>query len=91
VLDTLSEDIRHALEVRWEERLALDLLSHDARDDCIGWIKETDAPDTRHRRIEIVLHSLKPNSRPKGPSDGTKRAVGPAYSSVALRVTAGRL
>ena len=65
MLDTLSEDIRHALEVRWEERLAFDLLSHDAQAHCIGWIEESDAPDTRHRRIEIVLDSLKPGSKPK--------------------------
>jgi hypothetical protein len=65
MLDILPEDIRHALEVRWEERLAFDLLSRDVQDDCIGWIEETDAPDVRHRRIEVVLDSLKPSSESK--------------------------
>jgi hypothetical protein len=74
MLDTLSEDIRHALEVRWEERLAFDLLSHDARNDCIGWIEEADVPDARHRRIEIVLDSLKPNSNPKRGRATVRRA-----------------
>jgi uncharacterized protein YdeI (YjbR/CyaY-like superfamily) len=80
MLDTLPQDIRHALEVRWEERLAFDLLSHDVKNDCIGWIEETDAPDTRHRRIEIVLDSLKRTSESKRPSGATRSPENSASS-----------
>jgi uncharacterized protein YdeI (YjbR/CyaY-like superfamily) len=56
----LPEDFRHALEVRWEARLAFDLLPADSQRDCIGWIEESPVGWARYRRIDIVLTSLRP-------------------------------
>jgi hypothetical protein len=64
MLDTLPEDIRHASRSVGKSASPSTLLSPDVQNDCIGWIEETDAPDARHRRIEIVLDSLKRSSEP---------------------------
>jgi hypothetical protein len=60
-MDTLPDDVRYALEVRWQERLAFDLLASDTRRDCIDWIEKAQDPDARHRRIEVVLDLVKPS------------------------------
>jgi hypothetical protein len=70
-LDTLSEDVRHALEIRWEERIALDLLSPDTQRDCLGWIEETHDPAARQVRIEVVLDLVKPS--PEEPKKAERR------------------
>jgi hypothetical protein len=70
-MDTLPDDVRHALEVRWQERLAFDLLAPDTRRDCIDWIEKALDPDARHRRIEVVLDLVKPS--PEEPKRAERR------------------
>ena len=57
----LPEDVRHALEVRWEARLAFDLLAPDTKQECLRWIEDATTGQSRRRRIDSVLDSLKPD------------------------------
>jgi uncharacterized protein YdeI (YjbR/CyaY-like superfamily) len=61
MLATLPVDVCHALENRWEARLAFELLSPDSRQSCIGWIDEAPTRPTRDRRITAVLDFLQPS------------------------------
>jgi uncharacterized protein YdeI (YjbR/CyaY-like superfamily) len=54
----LPEDIRHVLEIRWEARLAFDLLAPDSKQECLRWIEDAATGHTRRRRIDTVLDSL---------------------------------
>jgi uncharacterized protein YdeI (YjbR/CyaY-like superfamily) len=55
----LPEDMRHALEIRWEARLAFDLLAPDSKQECLRWIEDANSGQSRRRRIDSVLDSLK--------------------------------
>jgi uncharacterized protein YdeI (YjbR/CyaY-like superfamily) len=54
----LPEDMRHALEIRWESRLAFDLLGPESKQEYIRWIEDAASGQSRHRRIDTVLDSL---------------------------------
>jgi hypothetical protein len=87
MLDTLPGDVRHALEIRWEERLAFELLSVDLQHDCIGWIDEMGG-EARSRRIGIVLDSLAPSSEPKKVERRYRDRLGALASRSGAPVTA---
>jgi hypothetical protein len=58
----LPQDVRQALEIRWEARLAFDLLPPQTQRDCLGWIEAGPDEGSRHRRIDMVLDSLRPGA-----------------------------
>lgn len=60
-LAALPEDVHHALEIRWEARLAFRTSIRRLCQNCIGWIEESPTKQTRDRRISTVLDFLKPS------------------------------
>jgi hypothetical protein len=91
MLDTLSEDIRHALEFAGKSGSPSTFCRTTPGTTVLDGSRRLTHPtpvtaasrssSTRSSRIRAQ----------EGPSDGTRSAVGPAYFSVALRVTAGPL
>jgi hypothetical protein len=83
----LPEDIRHALEIRWEARLAFDLLGPESKQECIRWIEDAASGQSRHRRIDTVLDSLTPD-RPGDLRPSARSVPMPPWRS---RLTAGEV
>jgi uncharacterized protein YdeI (YjbR/CyaY-like superfamily) len=84
----LPEDMRHVLEIRWEARLAFDLLAPDSKQECLRWIENATTLQSRQRRIDSVLDSLKAD-----PAKVAHRATGlslPRWRASATTTVAGR-
>jgi hypothetical protein len=76
----LPEDMRQALEIRWEARLAFDLLGPESKQECIRWIEDAASGQSRHRRIDKVLDSLRPD-RPGDLRPRARRVPMPPWRS----------
>jgi uncharacterized protein YdeI (YjbR/CyaY-like superfamily) len=85
----LPEDIRHALEIRWEARLAFDLLAPESKRECIRWIEDATSGQPRHRRIDTVLDSLRPDGA-GGPRARARSVPMPSWRSRAAAAEVAR-